>query len=165
MNNWHKMMMPNPVAVWWEWEWEQLKRSVRPGRSYPGETAGILLTWGCKQREWHKQVREWVLVFGGCWCDTAELCRYGVNRGAFCVHFGFVRGYCGAQWVLFQSAELSGAKFLVEGVAMAVENGNAETKSGLMCMLAMMVWLGGFHVNFAVSLLCLWNLPSPWAFT
>jgi hypothetical protein len=81
------------------------------------------------------------------------------------VHFGFVRGYCGAQWVLFKRAELSGPKFWVEGVAMAGENGNAETKSGLMCMLAMMVWLGGFHVNFAVSLLCLWNLPSPWAFT
>lgn len=48
---------------------------------------------------------------------------------------------------------------------MAGENGKAETKSGLMCMLAMMVWLGGFHVNFAVSLWCLWNLPSPWAFT
>lgn len=88
------------------------------------------------------------------------------TRSAFYVHFwicsGLLRCSVGS---LFKRAGLSGADFLVEGVAMAGENGSAETKSGLMCILAMMVWLGGFHVNLAVSVLCLWNLPSPWAFT
>lgn len=82
------------------------------------------------------------------------------------MHFGFVRGYCGAQWGFsVREQSFRGRNFWLRGLAMAGENGNEETKSGLMCMLAMMVWLGGFHVNFAVSLLCLWNLPSPWAFT
>lgn len=41
----------------------------------------------------------------------------------------------------------------------------AEGKPGFLSTLAMVMWLGGFHVNSVVTLVSLWNLPSIWAFT
>jgi hypothetical protein len=38
-------------------------------------------------------------------------------------------------------------------------------KSDLLTFLAIVLWLGGFHLNFLVVGLCLWNLWRPWAVT
>jgi 2-acylglycerol O-acyltransferase 2 len=44
---------------------------------------------------------------------------------------------------------------------MAEVGGNVK----LWSILAMVMWLGGFHINFIVGILCLVHLPSPWAIT
>ncbi|XP_024360450.1 diacylglycerol O-acyltransferase 2 [Physcomitrium patens] len=44
---------------------------------------------------------------------------------------------------------------------MAEVGGNVK----LWSIIAMVMWLGGFHINFIVGILCLVHLPSPWAIT
>jgi hypothetical protein len=44
---------------------------------------------------------------------------------------------------------------------MAEVGGNVK----LWSLVAMFMWLGGFHVNLLVGVICISQLPSIWAFT
>ncbi|KAG0558812.1 hypothetical protein M758_10G053300 [Ceratodon purpureus] len=48
---------------------------------------------------------------------------------------------------------------------MADDNVKKGWKSDVLTFLAIVLWMGGFHLNFLVAGLCIWNFGKPWALT